>query len=202
MKDFSTIAASLTAVIKKNVAFQWENEQDKVFQLLKHKLTQAPVLSLPSFDKMFEVECDASSVGIRAVLMQEGQSIAYFSEKLDGAASNYSTYDKELYSLIRALETWQHYLRPREFVIQTDHESLKHLKLQQKLNKRHVRWIAFVETFSYVIKYKTSKTNVVADALSRRNFLLALLDAKLFGLKSSKNCMLMIHILENVMRSV
>jgi hypothetical protein len=48
---------------------------------------------------------------------------------------NYPTYDKELYAVVRALETWQHYLWPREFVIHTDHQSLKHLKGQGKLNR-------------------------------------------------------------------
>ena len=43
---------------------------------------------------------------------------------------NYQTYDKELYALVGALETWQHYLWPKEFVIHTNHESLKHLKGQ------------------------------------------------------------------------
>ena len=100
MRDFSTIAVPLTAVIKKNVAFQWGADQDKAFQLLKHRLTHTPVLSLPSFDKMFEIECDTSGVGIGAVLMQQGRSIAYFSKKLSEAALNYSTYDKELYSLV------------------------------------------------------------------------------------------------------
>jgi hypothetical protein len=57
-------------------------------------------------------------IGIGAVLMQEGRPIAYFSEKLSGAALNYPTYDNELYALVRALETWQHYLWPKEFVIQ------------------------------------------------------------------------------------
>jgi hypothetical protein len=57
--------------------------------------------------------------------MQEKQPIAYFSEKLNGAALNYPIYDKELYALVKALETWQHYLWPKEFVIHTDHESLK-----------------------------------------------------------------------------
>ncbi|TYK09768.1 Transposon Ty3-I Gag-Pol polyprotein [Cucumis melo var. makuwa] len=55
-----------------------------------------------------------------------------------------------------------------EFVIHTDHESLKHLKGQTKLNKRHVKWVEFIETFPYVIHYKKDKDNVVADALSRR----------------------------------
>uniref|UniRef100_A0A2N9HI15 CCHC-type domain-containing protein n=1 Tax=Fagus sylvatica TaxID=28930 RepID=A0A2N9HI15_FAGSY len=63
-------------------------------------------------------------------ITEEKRSIAYFSEKLNGAALNYQTYDKELYALVGALETWQHYLWPKEFVIHTDHEPLKHLKGQ------------------------------------------------------------------------
>ncbi|XP_031376081.1 uncharacterized protein LOC116191022, partial [Punica granatum] len=169
VKDFSSIAAPLTEVIKKNVGFRWGEEQEKAFQLIKEKLTNAPLLSLPNFSKTFEIECDASGVSIGAVLMQEGRPIAYFSEKLSGAALNYPTYDKELYALVRALETWQHYLWPKEFVIHTDHESLKHLKGQHKLNKRHARWVEFIETFPYVIRYKQGKENVVADALSRRH---------------------------------
>nr|XP_027101647.1 uncharacterized protein LOC113722567 [Coffea arabica] len=93
----------LTTIIKKDVKFEWEEAQAKAFQLLKHKLTHAPLLSFPSFDKAFEVECDASGIGIGAVLIQEGRLIVYFSEKLNGAALNYSTYDKELYTLIRTL---------------------------------------------------------------------------------------------------
>ncbi|KAL5540105.1 hypothetical protein UlMin_045712 [Ulmus minor] len=59
-----------------------------------------------------------------------------------------------MYALVRALENWQHYLWPKEFVIHTDHESLKHLKGQQRLNKRHAKWVEFIETFPYVIRYK------------------------------------------------
>ena len=71
-------------------------------------------------------------------------------------------------------------------MIHTDHESLKHLKGQQKLNKRHARWMEFVETFSYVIHYKQGKENIVVDELSRRHVLISTLDAKLFGFEHIK----------------
>lgn len=186
VKDFSTIAAPLNEIVKKEVGFKWGEKQEQAFSVLKEKLTQAPILALPNFAKSFEIECDASNVGIGAVLLQEGHPIAYFSEKLKGAALNFSTYDKELYALVRALQTWQHYLLPKEFVIHSDHESLKYLKGQGKLNKRHAKWVEFLEQFPYVIKHKKGKANVVADALSRRYVLLSTLETKVFGLEHIK----------------
>ncbi|XP_071920643.1 uncharacterized protein [Coffea arabica] len=110
VKDFSTIAVPLNEVIKKNVRFQWGKEQEESFLKLKKLLTSAPILALPNFDVTFEVECDASGIGIGAVLHQNNRPLAYFSEKLSGGALNYPTYDKELYAVVRALEVWQHYL--------------------------------------------------------------------------------------------
>ncbi|KAH0653052.1 hypothetical protein KY289_030730 [Solanum tuberosum] len=186
VRDFSTIAAPLTEVIKKDKVFKWGKEQDDAFNLLKDKLCSAPLLQLPDFSKSFEVECDASGKGIGAVLMQDSKPIAYFSEKLIGATLNYSTYDKELYALVRALATWQHYLWPREFVVKTDHESLKFLKSQGKLSRRHAKWVEFIETFPYVTAYKQGKENVVVDALSRRYVLISTLTSKLLGFDQIK----------------
>ena len=89
------------------------------------------------------------------MLTQEKRHIAYFSEKLSGAQLNYPIYDKELYALVRVLHKWEHYLRPHECIIHTDHETLKYLKGQTKLNKRHAKWSEFTESFPYVIS--TSK---------------------------------------------
>jgi hypothetical protein len=73
-------------------------------------------------------------VGIGAVLSQEGKPIAFFSEKLNESRRKYSTYDKEFYAIIRALDHWSHYLLPNEFLLHSDHEALKYLNSQQKLN--------------------------------------------------------------------
>jgi hypothetical protein len=116
--DFSSLAAPLTKVIKRNLLFKWGKEQERAFNLIKEKLTNAPLLKPLKLSVMYW----------SCVLMQEGRSIAYFSEKMSGAALNFPIYDKEMYALVRALENWQHYLWLKEFVIHTDHESLKHLK--------------------------------------------------------------------------
>jgi len=184
VKDFRTIDAPLNELTKKGVPFVWGRAQEDSFATLKKKLTEAPLLVLPDFTKTFEIECDASGIGIGGVLMQEGKSVAYFSEKLGGAQLNYPVYDKELFALVRVLETWQHYLWPKEFVIHSDHEALKYLKGQANLNCRHAKWVEFIESFPYVVRYKKGKENVVADALSRKNVLLSQLEVKVPGLES------------------
>ena len=92
---FSTIASPLNELVKKDTPFVWGDKQQQAFEDIKAKLTQAPVLDLPNFEKTFKLECDASRVGVGAVLLQEGHPIAYFSEKLNGPSRNYPTYDKE-----------------------------------------------------------------------------------------------------------
>ncbi|WVZ76705.1 hypothetical protein U9M48_024657 [Paspalum notatum var. saurae] len=179
--NFSTIAAPLNELTKKGVAFHWGKPQEDAFNLLKNKLTHAPLLQLSDFGKTFELECDASGVGIGGILMQENKP-----QKLCGPVLNYSAYDKEYYALGRSLETWQHYLWPKEFVIHSDHKSLKHIRSQVKLNRRHAKWVEFIESFPYVIKHKKGKDNVIADALSRRYTMLLQLDHRIFGLESIK----------------
>uniref|UniRef100_A0A2N9IR32 CCHC-type domain-containing protein n=1 Tax=Fagus sylvatica TaxID=28930 RepID=A0A2N9IR32_FAGSY len=130
VKGFSAIAAPLTDCLKKD-NFEWGESTELAFNTLKTALTTAPILSLPDFEKLFEIDCDASGVGIGGVLSQEGKPIAYFSEKLNGPKLNYSTYDLEFYAIVQTIKHWAYYLAYREFLLNTDHEALKHLNSQQ-----------------------------------------------------------------------
>jgi hypothetical protein len=105
VQDFCTITTPLHELTKKGVSFNWGPTHQQAFDTLKSKLTQAPLLQLPDFDKMFELECDASGFDIGGVLLQCGKNVAFLSEKLSGPSLNYSTYDKELYALVCVLHT-------------------------------------------------------------------------------------------------
>ncbi|KAJ9555929.1 hypothetical protein OSB04_010543 [Centaurea solstitialis] len=148
---FSSIMAPVTDYMKCKT-FVWTDAAESAFQSIKEKLTTAPILVLPDFSQAFELHTDASKAGIGGVLSQGGRPIAYFSEKLTGPKLRYSTYDVEFYAVVQAVKHWRHYLFHKEFVLFTDHDSLRHLHSQDK--------------------HKSGASNRVADALSRRSNML------------------------------
>ena len=95
-----------------------------------------PLLVLPDLKKPFEVHCDACGDSIGVVLSQEGHPIAYESRRLHEQEKNLGVYEKELISVIRALESLKHYLLGTPFVIYTDHQSIQYFLTQTKLSKK------------------------------------------------------------------
>ena len=167
IKNFSTILAPITDCLKSS-KFSWSTTSQAAFELLKKSVTEAPVLALPNFANVFQVECDASGFGIGGVLSQLNRPIAFFSEKFNETRRRYSTYDKEFYAIVRGLEYWRHYLLPNEFILYSDHQALKFIQGQAKLNPRHAKWVETLQDFHFVIRHKAGNANTVADALSRR----------------------------------
>ncbi|GKB47908.1 putative nucleotidyltransferase, ribonuclease H [Tanacetum coccineum] len=104
--NFSSIMAPLTDCMK-GKSFVWTEEAELAFQVVKEKLTTTPILILPDFSKVFELHTDASK-------------------------SRYTTYDLEFYAVVQAVKHWRHYLFHKEFVLFTDHDSLRHIHTQDK----------------------------------------------------------------------
>ena len=141
----------MTALTKNDKKFEWTQKCEQSFQELKRRLTSAPILILPSEDEEFIIYCDASKIGLGAVLMQKGKVIAYGSRQLKVHEKNYPTHDLELAAVVFALKIWRHYLYGAHCKIYTDHKSLKYLFTQKELNMRQRRWLELVKDYDFEI---------------------------------------------------
>lgn len=115
----------LPLFILKKGNYKSEQPQEDSFELINHKLISASVLSLPDIKKVFEMESDTSVVAIGTVLSQDGKAIEFFNEKLNETRKRWSIYEHEFYAIIKALKHWEHYLIPKEFILQI----IKHCSL-------------------------------------------------------------------------
>ncbi|RDX95916.1 Retrovirus-related Pol polyprotein from transposon 17.6, partial [Mucuna pruriens] len=106
--DFNTIIAPLNEVIKKDMRFRWEEPQEQASKTLKERLSNAPMLALIILNQCVNINQKIMSNISNTSHYYEGHLIAFFSKKLKGFQLNYSTYDKELYALVQALQVWQH----------------------------------------------------------------------------------------------
>ncbi|GJT23809.1 putative reverse transcriptase domain-containing protein [Tanacetum coccineum] len=102
IKGFSKIAKSMTKLTQKKVKFDWGDEEEATFQLIKQKLCSVPILALPEGSEDFIVSIDASIKGLDAVLMQREKVIAYASQQLKILEKNYTTHDLELGAILEA----------------------------------------------------------------------------------------------------
>jgi hypothetical protein len=100
--NYGTIAAPLTALLKKD-GFLWSDEMAAAFAALKEAVTSAPVLAMPDFSKTFVVECDASSHGFGAVLVQDSHPVAFFSRPVAPRHRALAAYERELIGLVQAI---------------------------------------------------------------------------------------------------
>ncbi|MCH90670.1 hypothetical protein A2U01_0011592, partial [Trifolium medium] len=166
IRNYGKIAKPLTELTKKD-AFGWSVEAQTTFEELKTRLIEAPVLTLPDFDKEFIIECDASGSGLGAILMQGKNPIANFSKALGPRNLIKSACEKELMACVLAIQHWRPYLLGRRFVVSTDQKSLKDLLQQKIINGEQQNWVAKLLGYDFEIRYKPGSLNKGADALSR-----------------------------------
>ena len=143
IKDYSKIAHPLTALTRKDLAFEWTDEAEAAFQDLKERFTEASILATFDPSKKIILETDSSDFAIGACLNQPDETgkfkpIAYYSRKLSPAELNYDIHDKELLAIVVAFEQWRVYLEGSTYPVQvwTDHKNLIHFTTTKVLNRR------------------------------------------------------------------
>ncbi|MCO5568774.1 hypothetical protein L7F22_022474 [Adiantum nelumboides] len=100
--------------------------------------------------------------------MQEGRVIAYESRFFSKPQMTAQIYEKELLAAIHALTQWRHYLLRADFIVFTDHQSLRYFLSQKQLSEKQMRWANILSQFHFQIVHVQGQKNVVADALSRK----------------------------------
>lgn len=165
------MVSPLTDLLSNKTPFVWSPQCQTAFCAVKNLLCSAPVLAAPVFDKPFEIQVDASDAG--AVLLQEGNGgvrhpVCFFSRKFNRHQLNYSVVEKETLALIWALKNFEVYVGTSGPVtVYTDHNLLTFLTGMQNANHRLMRWVLFLQPYTFNVKHIKGRENVLADALSR-----------------------------------
>lgn len=172
ISNFSSITAPISELIRKSKEKMiWSDEAEEAFQQLKTALISTPILATPDFSKPFQIESDASDLGIGAVLTQnhdgDEKVIAYMSKKLTSTQRKYHVTERECLAVITAIEKFRQYIEGAKFTVITDHASLQWLQNFKDTNGRISRWSLRLQAHDFVIKHRKGSQMIVPDALSR-----------------------------------
>ncbi len=175
VKNFAAIAQPLHALTRKGTGYVWTEECQHAFEELRSRLTRAPILAYPSFEREFILETDASIRGIGAVLSQQQEDqklhpVAFASRGLTAAEKNYSITDLETLAVVWSVSHFRAYLYGQVVTIYTDHAAVKAVLQNPNTSGRHARWWLKVHGAGLkevTIIYRAGKDNAAADALSR-----------------------------------
>lgn len=169
--NFSKISEPLSRLTKKEEKFIFGPEQILAFETMRRKLLEPTCLIHYDPTIPVELHCDASYTGLGATIghfTDEGfRPIQFASRLLSNAEKNYSVTDLEGLCLVWAVTKFSRYLVGTHFKIYTDHRPLQWLSSKAKLPRRLERYALELQGYDYEVVYKTGKSNLDADALSR-----------------------------------
>lgn len=176
---FSLIAKPLSCLTSERVPFKWTQLERNSFKQLRDAVLDK-VLKVPDMSGDFLIQCDASGVGLGAVLMNRSKvtpatgekpgkylPVSFISRALQGAEKNYSTTELECLAIVWAIEKFRPYVELTPFVIETDHIALKWLMAMKNPKGRIARWIMKLQEWDFTINHRPGKANQLADGLSR-----------------------------------
>lgn len=158
-------------MLLKDTNFDFSNDCLKAFELIKERLTTAPIMIAPNWNLPFELMCDASEYALGAFLRQRVenhfQPIYYESKTLNPNQENYITTEKDLLVVVYAFDKFCPNLILSKTIVFTDHSALKYLFRKQDAKPRLIQWVLLLQEFYIEIKDKKRCQNVAADNLLR-----------------------------------
>ncbi|KAJ9520169.1 hypothetical protein QJQ45_030084, partial [Haematococcus lacustris] len=171
--DFSIIAAPITSLTRKGVAWCWGSEQQAAYSTLKDRIC-TPGLVLRRFDpeRPLVLHTDWSREGCAGILGQvdtngDEYMVACCSRSCNVHERNYASYTGEMLAVVWAVKTLRFYLHGRHFTIVTDHQPLSWLMSGQHHSGQVARWAMQLQEYDFTVKHRPGVTHQNADSLSR-----------------------------------
>lgn len=182
VKGYASIAAPLSALTGGDAKFEWTAECQQAFERLKNELCNTPVLAFPVAGAKFILDTDACDRGIGAVLSQlvpagadengeqlyDEHVLSYASRTLNVHEKNYCTTRKEMLAVVWFVRYFRPYLYGREFIVRTDHSSLRWLYNFWEPEGQVARWLQVLGEYNFVVVHREGKRHGNADGLSRQ----------------------------------
>lgn len=168
--NFANIVIPMNKLCKQNVVFDWTDDCEKSFLLLKDALVSPPILDFPDFSdsNTFILQTDSSGFAVGSVLCNgNGKPVAYASRSLGKSELNYPIIEKELLAIVWSVKYFRPYLYGRKFIVKTDHRPLLYLFNMSDPSSRLTKFRLCLEEYDFQVEYIKGKDNVLADALSR-----------------------------------
>lgn len=168
-KDLATLTRPFRDILKKDAAWSWDEQQRQAMKTLKTVLSSLPVLRLFDVNKSVLLSEDACPVGLGAVLIQEGQPIAFSSTTLTAIQRRYCQIEKELLAIQFGLMRFRQYVYGQHVVVESDHKPLVG-QLDKPIaacSPRIQRMRLQLQRFDFQVVYKPRKELFIADTLSR-----------------------------------
>ena len=150
--------------------FTGAKQHDEAFATIQRLFIQHPVLKFYNIEEEVTIQTDASNKGLGAVLLQNGQPVAYTSRTLSPTEQRYATIEKECLGMVFACERFNQYLARREQIsVETDHKPLESIFKKSLLSApyRLQRMLLRLQRFNLTVKYKPGSQMLLADHLSR-----------------------------------
>lgn len=159
---------------KDSTPISWDTDATAAFNWCREAIVRAATLAHPAHAGPLYLLTDASSDCVGAVLQQgpltSASPLGFFSRKLSPAQSRWSTYDRELYAIVLAIQHFRTSVEGRKLIVYTDHKPLVGITTREPAPQdtpRRLRHVSFISEFCFDVRHLPAAQNVVADSLSR-----------------------------------
>ena len=163
--------APLSNLLKKNVEFVWSTECQDAFDYVKRKLSEPPVLCLPTARDNFILETDAADAGLGGCLKVQSKLhhneliVGYHSEKFKDQQTRWHIVEKEAFAILSSVDKFRHYLIGKRFTLKTDNRILTYMKTSR--SKKLANWALQLSDYDFDIVHIPSSDNRISDFFSR-----------------------------------